>query len=57
MVTGKKIDFVDFVQFVIVKDLNVFILQQVEIDLMAIVSDSHYKSPVEIQSLDLLMER
>jgi hypothetical protein len=52
----QKINPINFVQLVVVKNLNVLVMQQVQVDLVAIVPNSHHKSPLHIQKLDFFMQ-
>ncbi len=46
MISGEEIDLVNFVQLMIVKDLDILILQKVKVYLVAIISDTHNKGPL-----------
>jgi hypothetical protein len=56
MVSGKKVDLVDTVFLVVVENFDVFVFQEVEVDLMAVVSDSHHKSTLDVEGLDFLVK-
>ena len=57
MIPWQKVDFVDFVQLVIVKNLHVFILKQIQINLVPVVANAHNKSTLQVEGLYFLMQR
>lgn len=57
MVSRQKVNLIDFVFFMIIEDLYVFIVQQVEIDFVTVIANSHDKSSLHVEGIDFLMER
>ncbi len=57
MISRQKVNLIDFILFVIVEDLNVFIVQQVEIDFVTVIANSHDKSSLHVEGIDFLVER
>lgn len=53
----QEINPIDFIQFVVVKHLDVFIVEQVKVDLVAIIPNGYDKCPLRIQELDFFMQR
>lgn len=52
----QKIDPVYLVQLVVVKYLDILVIEQVKIDLMAIVPNGHHKGALHVQKLDFFMQ-
>lgn len=55
MVAGQEVNLVDAVFFVVVENFDVFVFQEVQVDLMPVVADSHYKSALDVEGLDFEM--
>ena len=56
MVTWQKINLIDFVQFMVVKNLYIIMVEQVKIDLVAIIANRHNEGTFEVEGFDFLME-
>ena len=56
VISFQKVDFVYPIFFVVVEDFDVFVFQQIQINLVSVVPNTHDKSPFEIKGLDLLMQ-
>jgi hypothetical protein len=52
----QKVDSVNPVFFVIVEHFYILVFQQIQIDFVSVVANTHDKSPLEVESLDLLMQ-
>lgn len=57
MISRQKVNLIDFILFVIVENLNVLIVQEVKIDLVPIVADSHHKSRLYVEGPYFLVKR
>lgn len=55
VISFQKVDFIDSILFVVIEDFDVFIFQQVQINLVSVVANAHDKSPFQVEGLDLLM--
>lgn len=56
MIPLQVFDPVYFVQLVIVKNLHVFIVEQVEIDLVSIIANANHKSTLDEEGSDFLVD-
>lgn len=56
MIPFQKVDFINPILFVIIKDLDVLVFQQIEINLVPVVANAHDKSSFQIKGFDLLMQ-
>lgn len=51
VISGEKIDFIDLVEFVIVKYLDVFVLEQIQVHLVAVVAYTHDKGAFCVEQI------